>query len=106
LKNGEDDACWWECRGRQPYKEFQDLARKSIKEWLKIFTNLPAPGKQQKSSDRIIGSVERFKPEARTLEVKLEQKMAARLRNGYVLPREGYLYFEARGDISQIERYQ
>jgi tRNA A-37 threonylcarbamoyl transferase component Bud32 len=88
------------------YKEFQDLVRKSKKEWLKMFTTLPAPSKPRKRNDRIIGSVERFHPEAGTLEIKLEQKMAARLRNGYVLPWEGYLYFEAGGDISQIERYQ
>jgi tRNA A-37 threonylcarbamoyl transferase component Bud32 len=88
------------------YKEFQELVRKSRKETLKIFTTLPATRKPRRSNDRVIGSIERFHPEIGTLEVKLEQKMATRIRNGYVLPQEGYLYFEAGGDIAQLERYE
>ncbi len=93
------------------YKEFQELARRSRTEWLKLFETLPDPHKARKKWERrdkdVIGSVEYFQVEPPRLEVKLDQRVAERLRRGtYELPVEGFLHYEAGGDMSQTERHQ
>ena len=90
------------------YEEFRVLAGNSRKELLKIFATLPSMNKARKRQSKdVVGSLESFNAERGTFEIKLEQKMKARLRDGgYALPKEGYLYFEAGGDVAQNDQHQ
>jgi DNA polymerase III delta prime subunit len=94
------------------YKDFRELARKSRKgnEKLKIFPTLPDLSKEPGRHDRdknIIGAVVGFDAERGILEIELDSKKADRPKNGtYKLPPDGYLFFEAGGDIAQIDSQQ
>ncbi len=92
------------------YQDFRSLAHRSRKEKerLKIFSTLPdlskESGRRKRERADTIGSIEHFDGASGKLEIKLEEKIASRLKNGrYKMPAEGYLYCGAIGDIKQIE---
>ncbi len=89
-------------------EEFQQRARASLKEKLKLFPALPEKTSSRRENGKeIIGIVGKFEAEKGKLTVSLEQRMVDRLDNHtYTFPTTGYLHFDAYGDMQQIERQQ
>ena len=90
------------------YEVFQERARDSRGDRLKLFATLPEMIKTRRSrSGQEIGSIEQFLAEKGTITILLDQKTTARLDSGvYDVPVTGYLHFEAYGDLQQIVQQQ
>ncbi len=90
------------------YQEFQERTRKTKKEMHMLFATLPDIKKGERSpKGRKIGTLERFYPDTAEMTIHLEQTEIERLKNNPDdLPGTGYLYFDAYGDVQQIERQQ
>jgi serine/threonine protein kinase/RecA/RadA recombinase len=99
------------------YEEFRLLASRprSRNENLLLFRELPSKDElppTERRSGIEIGTVQRFDAAKGTLRISFdklkedEQKKLQRKLSGEGLPPTGYLYFEARGDVKQVERQQ
>ena len=100
LKDGE--------RNTLSYQEFQERTRKTKKELHLLFPTLPDGKKGERNpKGRKIGILDRFNSDAAEMTIHLEQTEIDRLKNNPDdLPGTGYLYFDAYGDVQQIERQQ
>nr|BBH85387.1 hypothetical protein KTC_01380 [Thermosporothrix sp. COM3] len=87
--------------------EFVMRIRNSRKERLKRLDSLPNTPSPRKHYGQDLGTIEQFKADENALVISLDPSLVRRLQKGsYALPPNGYLYFDARGDMQQISRQQ
>lgn len=82
---------------------FWERAKRARNEDIKLFETAPA-GKNWRNT-RPLGSIEEVDPSSSIIRVRLDRDLADYITKGrYHLPAGGFLFFEARGEIAQIER--
>lgn len=83
--------------------DFWKRVKQAKNEDLKLFETVPT-GKNGRSS-RQLGSIEEVDADTSIIRVRLERDLADYVTEGrYQLPAKGFLVFQARGEIAQIER--
>lgn len=83
--------------------DFRERLKKARNEEITLFDS--APGSRSSRDGDTLGTIAEIDFESSKLRIKLDPDLAARrLGDRYLLPKQGFLYFEAAGDISQIRR--
>lgn len=83
--------------------DFWERAKRARNEDIKLFETAPAARNWRNS--RQLGSIEEVDPSSSIIRVRLERDLADYIAQGrYHLPAGGFLFFESRGEIAQIER--
>lgn len=83
--------------------DFWKRVKQAKNEDLKLFETAPT-GRNGRSS-RQLGSIEEVDADSSIIRVRLERDLADYVTQGrYQLPAKGFLFFQARGEIAQIER--
>ena len=83
--------------------DFWKRVKQAKNEDLKLFETAPT-GRNGRSS-RQLGSIEEVDADSSIIRVRLERDLAEYVTQGrYQLPAKGFLFFQARGEITQIER--
>jgi uncharacterized protein (UPF0147 family) len=63
------------------------------------------PTEKNRRSSRQLGSIDKIDPKSHIIQIRLERDLVEYIAAGnYQLPATGYLFFDAAGDIKQIER--
>lgn len=83
--------------------DFRERLKKARNEEITLFDS--APGSRSSRDGDTLGTIAEIDFEHSKLRIKLDPDLAARMAGDrYLLPKQGFLYFEAAGDISQIRR--
>ncbi len=83
--------------------DFWNRVKKARNEDIKLFEATPT-GRNGRNG-RQLGSIEEVDTDSSIIRVKLERDLADYMTQGqYQLPANGFLFFQARGEIAQIER--
>ncbi|MFM9267705.1 AAA domain-containing protein [Tychonema sp. BBK16] len=83
--------------------DFRERLKKARNEEITLFDS--APGSRGNRDGEKLGSITEVDFEHSKLRIKLDLDLASRMAGDrYFLPKQGFLYFEAAGDISQIKR--
>jgi DNA polymerase III delta prime subunit len=83
--------------------DFRERLKKARNEDIILFDS--PPGSRSSRDGETLGSIAEIDFESGKLRIKLDFDLGDRMAGGrYQLPKQGFLYFEAAGDISQIER--
>ena len=83
--------------------DFRERLKKARNEEITLFDS--APGSRGNRDGDRLGSIAEVDFEQSKLRIKLDPDLASRMAGDrYLLPKKGFLYFEAAGDISQIKR--
>lgn len=86
-----------------PASDFRERLKKARNEEISLFDSEPR-GRSNKEGDTL-GSIAEIDFDRSRLRVKLDLDLADRMAGDrYRLPKQGFLYFEAAGDLSQIDR--
>jgi DNA replication protein DnaC len=84
-------------------ENFWERAKRARNEDIKLFETTPTAKNWQ--NGRQIGSIEEIDPQRSLIRIRLERDFADCMVTGrYELPDTGFLFFEAVGDIKQIQR--
>ncbi|MBD2680658.1 MULTISPECIES: AAA domain-containing protein, partial [Nostoc] len=84
-------------------ENFWERVKRARNEEIKLFETTPT-GQSWRNS-RQLGAIEQVDPNRCTIRVRLERDLADYMAAGrYQLPATGFLFFEAVGDIQQIQR--
>ncbi|WP_016951260.1 AAA domain-containing protein [Anabaena sp. PCC 7108] len=63
------------------------------------------PTEKNRRSSRQLGTIDKIEPKSNLIQIRLERDLVEYIAAGnYQLPATGYLFFDAAGDIKQIER--
>ncbi len=82
--------------------DFWQRAKRARNEDIKLFETASAA---RKRNSRQLGTIEEVDPSSSIIRVRLERDLADYIAQGrYHMPAGGFLFFEARGEIAQIER--
>ncbi|PSB53083.1 DNA helicase, partial [filamentous cyanobacterium Phorm 6] len=83
--------------------DFRERLKKARNEDIILFDS--PPGSRSSRDGETLGSIAEIDFDHGKLRIKLDVDLGDRLAGGrYQLPKQGFLYFEAAGDISQIDR--
>ncbi|MEG4273354.1 MULTISPECIES: AAA domain-containing protein [unclassified Microcoleus] len=83
--------------------DFRERLKKARNEEIILFDS--PPGSRSSRDGETLGSMAEIDFEHSKLRIKLDVDLGVRMAGGrYQMPKQGFLYFEAAGDISQIER--
>jgi DNA polymerase III delta prime subunit len=83
--------------------DFRERLKKARNEEITLFDS--APGSRSSRDGETLGTIAEIDFEHSKLRIKLDSDLASRMAGDrYLLPKQGFLYFEAAGDISQIRR--
>ncbi|MBE9122740.1 AAA family ATPase [Tychonema sp. LEGE 07199] len=83
--------------------DFRDRLKQARNEDIILFDS--PPGSRSSRDGETLGSIAEIEFERGKLRIKLDFDLGDRMAGGrYQLPKQGFLYFEAAGDISQIDR--
>ncbi|MCZ0898957.1 AAA domain-containing protein, partial [Microcoleus sp. HI-ES] len=83
--------------------DFRERLKKARNEEIILFDS--PPGSRSSRDGETLGSIAEIDFEHGKLRIKLDVDLGDRMAGGrYQMPKQGFLYFEAAGDISQIER--
>ena len=83
--------------------DFRERLKKARNEEIILFDS--PPGSRSSRDGETLGSIVEIDFEHGKLRIKLDFDLGYRMAGGrYQMPKQGFLYFEAAGDISQIER--
>ncbi|MEG4285080.1 DEAD/DEAH box helicase family protein [Microcoleus sp. A006_D1] len=83
--------------------DFRERLKKARNEDIILFDS--PPGSRSSRDGETLGSIAEIEFDHGKLRIKLDVDLGDRLAGGrYQLPKQGFLYFEAAGDISQIDR--
>ncbi|TAF07733.1 MAG: DNA helicase [Nostocales cyanobacterium] len=84
-------------------ENFWERVRKAKNQDIKFSDSVPTEKNRRHS--RQLGTIERVDPKNNIIHIKLERDLVEYIAAGnYQLPKKGYLFFDAAGDIKQIER--
>lgn len=83
--------------------DFRERLKNARHEEITLFDS--APGTRSSRDGETLGSIAEIDFEHSKLRIKLDPDLAVRMAGDrYLLPKQGFLYFEAAGDITQIKR--
>ncbi|TAE01441.1 MAG: DNA helicase, partial [Oscillatoriales cyanobacterium] len=83
--------------------DFRERLKNARHEEITLFDS--APGSRSSRDGETLGSIAEIDFEHSKLRIKLDPDLAVRMAGDrYLLPKQGFLYFEAAGDITQIKR--
>ena len=83
--------------------DFRERLKKARNEEITLFDS--APGSRSSRDGDTLGTIAEIDFEQNKIRIKLDPDLASRMAGDrYFLPKKGFLYFEAAGDISQIRR--
>jgi DNA polymerase III delta prime subunit len=83
--------------------DFRERLKQARNEDIILFDS--PPGSRSSRDGETLGSIAEIDFEGGKLRIKLDVDLGDRMAGGrYQLPKQGFLYFEAAGDISQIDR--
>ncbi|WP_293274642.1 AAA domain-containing protein [Microcoleus sp. PH2017_18_LLB_O_A] len=83
--------------------DFRERLKQARNEDIILFDS--PPGSRSSRDGETLGSIAEIEFERGMLRIKLDVDLGDRMAGGrYQLPKQGFLYFEAAGDISQIDR--
>ncbi|MEG3937289.1 AAA domain-containing protein [Microcoleus sp. S36b_A3] len=83
--------------------DFRERLKQARNEDIILFDS--PPGSRSSRDGETLGSIAEIEFERGKLRIKLDLDLGDRMAGGrYQLPKQGFLYFEAAGDISQIDR--
>ncbi|WP_066384343.1 AAA domain-containing protein [Anabaena sp. CA = ATCC 33047] len=84
-------------------EDFWQRVRRAKNEDIRLFETVP--DRKNWRDSRQLGLIEGFDSQKCSIRVKLERELAEQMADGvYQLPSQGFLYFQAAGDIQQIRR--
>ncbi|MGL5063987.1 MAG: AAA domain-containing protein, partial [Microcoleus sp.] len=87
-----------------PPNDFRERLKQARNEEITLFDSPPGSRNSKRDGERL-GSIAEVDFERSRLRVKLDPDLADRVAGDrYRLPKQGFLYFEAAGDLSQIDR--
>ncbi|MBD2292643.1 AAA family ATPase [Anabaena sphaerica FACHB-251] len=84
-------------------ENFWERVKKAKNQDIKFSDTVPT--ERNRRTSRQLGTIEKVDPKNNLVHIKIERDLVAYIAAGnYQLPTKGYLFFDAAGDIKQIER--